>query len=129
MADSTRPILDTITDQEKADGKIMAILSYLWILFLIPLITSKDNKFVMFHVEQGIVLFIISVVAGVVSVIIDGVIGHIIGFTFCGGGIIYLVVRLLVLILIIMGVLNAAQGKVAKLPVVGDFGSKFNLVK
>jgi len=83
----------------------------------------------MFHVEQGIVLFIISVVAGVVSVIIDGVIGHIIGFTFCGGGIIYLVVRLLVLILIIMGVLNAAQGKVAKLPVVGDFGSKFNLVK
>ena len=38
----------------------MAVLSYLWILCLIPLLSSK-NEFVQFHAKQGFVLFIIEI--------------------------------------------------------------------
>ncbi|MCI0449127.1 MAG: hypothetical protein L0Y79_04975 [Chlorobi bacterium] len=69
MAD--REILSQITDQEKSDGKIMAILAYIGILVFIPMFTSKQNKFVMFHVEQGLALFIVSIIIWIFGGIID----------------------------------------------------------
>jgi len=126
----TRPILDTITDQEKSDGKLMAILAYLGILFLIPLFTSKDNKFVMFHVEQGITLFIAWIAVRIIFAFLDPIIYHLVSVAIpCGGSILGSIVTLVLLILLIMGILNASGGKVAELPVIGSYGSKFNLVK
>jgi len=43
---------------EIADGKIFAMLSYLSIFCIIPLIYKKDNNFVLSHGKQGLVLFI-----------------------------------------------------------------------
>ncbi len=40
------------------DKKIIAVLSYMWLLSLIPFLTS-DDKFVKFHSKQGIRLAII----------------------------------------------------------------------
>ncbi|MBI5144164.1 MAG: zinc ribbon domain-containing protein, partial [Candidatus Omnitrophica bacterium] len=45
-------------DKEVLEGKPFAILSYLWILCLVPLILKKENRFAMFHAKQGLVLFI-----------------------------------------------------------------------
>ncbi len=131
MADSTnRPILDTITDQEKADGKVMAILAYIGILFVIPLFTSKTNKFVMFHVEQGIALFISWFAVRIIFIFLDPIFYKMISVTIpCGGSIIGSLVSLFLFILMIMGILNAAGGKVQSLPIIGSFGEKFNLVK
>ncbi len=129
-ATNTRPILDQITDKDKEDGKIMAILAYLGILFVIPLLTSKENKFVMYHVEQGIALFLSWVVIWIVFIFLDPIFYHLVNVTIpCGGSILGALVRLFMLILMIMGIMNAAQGKVAQLPVIGSFGEKFNLVK
>ena len=44
------------SEVEMAKGT--AWLSYLGILWLIPLLTMKDNAFAKFHVKQGIVLTI-----------------------------------------------------------------------
>ncbi len=55
---NTRPAVAAITEKEIADGKVMSIIAYLGILCFIPLLTSRDNKFVMYHTEQGIALFI-----------------------------------------------------------------------
>ena len=125
----SRPILATITEKEISDGKVMAILSYLWILFIIPLLTSKDNKYVMFHTEQGLALFITSIIVWILFIFIDPIFHHILSFYFCGGSLIYLLFRLFILVLVILGIINAAQGKISELPVIGSFGSKFNLVK
>ena len=128
MAD--REILSQITDQEKSDGKIMAVLAYLGILVFIPMFVSKQNKFVMFHVEQGLALFICSIVIYIVASIIDSVLYSVVDITIpCFGGIVGGLLRLGIFILMIMGIINAVQGKVQKLPVVGDIGEKFNLVK
>jgi len=40
------------------DGKMYAVLAYLSILCIIPLIVKKKNPFVMAHGKQGLVLFV-----------------------------------------------------------------------
>ncbi|MEY4722687.1 MAG: hypothetical protein RLZZ324_200, partial [Candidatus Parcubacteria bacterium] len=43
---------------------VMAMLSYLGILFLIPLLMDKHHdEFVLFHLRQGIVMFALEVLA------------------------------------------------------------------
>jgi uncharacterized membrane protein len=97
------------------DNKIIAALSYLGILVLVPLLAKKDSPYCQFHAKQGLVLLIAWIVIGVVSVI--PVLGWIIGIL----GSIFL------LILFIVGLVNSLSGQAKELPLIGQFGSKFNL--
>lgn len=74
----------------------------------------RKNKFVMFHTEQSILLLILNIAAGIIGTIT------------CGIGLILYVPWL---ILLIMGIMNAANGEVKPLPIIGQYGEKFNLVK
>ncbi|MFZ5800884.1 MAG: DUF4870 domain-containing protein [Candidatus Omnitrophota bacterium] len=56
-------------EQEIKDGKIFAVLAYLFILCIIPLILKKENRFALFHGKQGLVLFIAEVTAFVIGVL------------------------------------------------------------
>ena len=112
MSESTRNL--NVTPEEIQQGKTRAISSYL--IFIIPLLMDdmRQNKFVMFHTEQAIVLLLLNIAAGIIGT-----------FT-CGIG---LVLYIPWLILLIMGIMNAANGEMKPLPVVGQYGEKFNLVK
>ncbi len=99
-------------DVEKNKG--MAVLSYIGILVLIPLLAARESKFAKFHAKQGLVLLIAWVINGVITAI--PMIGWIVGP----------IIWLLLLILAIMGIVNALGGKYAKLPVIGNFAEKFN---
>ncbi|MCB0721483.1 MAG: hypothetical protein KDC42_04180 [Ignavibacteriae bacterium] len=103
-----------ITPEEIESGKTMAIIAYL--IFFVPLLMEdmRKNKFVMFHTEQSIVLVCLNVIASIVA------------FITCGIG---LILYIPILVFLIMGIMNAANGKVQPLPLVGQFGEKFNLVK
>ena len=52
-----------------AEGKVFAILGYLSILCIIPLILKKENSFVLAHSKQGLVLFIGQVGLFILSII------------------------------------------------------------
>lgn len=54
---------------EIKDGKIFAVLAYLSILCIIPLILKKENRFALFHGRQGLVLFIAEVTAFILGVL------------------------------------------------------------
>jgi uncharacterized membrane protein len=54
---------------EIKEGKIFAVMAYLFILFIIPLTFKKDNEFALFHGKQGLVLFIAEVSAFVIGVL------------------------------------------------------------
>jgi uncharacterized membrane protein len=112
MADSTRVL--NITPEEIEQGKTMAFVAYL--IFFIPLLMEdmRKNKFVMFHTEQAIVLLIFNIIAAILSTIT------------CGLGIILYIPWL---VFLIMGIMNALNGQVKELPLIGKFGEKFNLVK
>jgi len=97
-------------------NKLMGILAYLWILFLVPIFTARQSKFAMFHVEQAITLFIGATVFGVITGIVCGV--GILSFIL---GPIFGLISLVFLVLAIIGIVNAANGQAKELPLVGKF--------
>lgn len=102
------PAVEFTAEDAKAN-KVMAILAYFGILLLIPLFAAKESKFARFHVNQGLILLIISVVLFAVAKIIPSL-GVLIGL-----------LDLAVLVLAIIGIINAAKGQAKELPLVGKF--------
>ena len=98
--------------QEVLEGKAYAILAYLWILCLVPLILKKDNKFALFHARQGLVLFIGELVMGLVGII--PVLGWLVAFF---GTILFGVMSL-------VGIVQVLQGNFWKMPVAGEIAEK-----
>lgn len=92
-------------------NKIMAALSYLGVLVLIPLLTKKDSQFVQAHVKQGLVLFIIDVIVAFIAWI------PIIGW----------LLALVVLCVSLWGFIIALQGKFQKIPLLYDLAKKLNI--
>lgn len=102
--------------QDAANNKVMAVFSYIGILFLIPLLAAKDSAFARYHANQGIVLFIFVCAARVATTILGliPVIGFIASILWWALGVVWLVGA-------IMGIVNAVQGKMEPLPVIGQF--------
>jgi uncharacterized membrane protein len=57
------------SDQDVLDGKMYAVLAYLSIFCIVPLIVKKNNAFVLGHGRQGLVLFVLEVATLVVSIV------------------------------------------------------------
>lgn len=113
---------DTSADYDAADienNKLVSILSYIGLLFLVPLFAAKESKFARFHVNQGIVLFAASFIYGIISAIL-GVIFGLIPVIGVIVGIILGVAALVPLILMILGIYNAATGHAKELPLIGQ---------
>ena len=99
---------DGVSEQEINDGKVMAVLSYLGCLLIIPAIAANKNKFVRFHLGQGLILFIASVIGGFLS------------FIPYVGTVLNSIVSIVVFVFMILGIVNACQGKMKGLPLIGD---------
>lgn len=96
-----------------ADNKVMAVLAYLSWLILIPIFAARDSKFARFHVNQAIILVIVSFVLSLVAGILTAILWIL--------GLVFWLVDLAVLALMIIGIINAAKGKAKELPLVGKF--------
>ena len=110
---------DDTASYEKTDidnNKVMAVLSYLGILFLIPLLAAKNSKYAQFHCNQGLVLFIFSAAASVLISIFKAL--HIL-IIFWPIILVLSLVNILFFVLMIIGIVNAAQGKAKELPIIG----------
>ena len=95
--------------------QLMSILAYIGILVLIPLLTSKENPSVRFHVKQGLVLCIIEVI-----------------IWFVGGSFwifmpIIGIINLALIVLSIIGIVNVVQKKEAELPLIGSLAKHINI--
>ena len=105
--------MDMVSDVQANKG--MAIVAYL--LFFVPLITGahKKSPYVKFHTNQGTILFLFNLALNIVLNILGGFLGGIIGL-----------LGLVMLVLVIIGIMNAAQGKMTPLPVIGNL---FTIIK
>ncbi len=88
-------------------NRIMAVLSYIGLLFIIPLIKANESPFVRYHLNQGIVLFIASVI-GCITVAIPHV-----------GWIVATVINVINFAMLMVGVRNAIKGEAKELPLIG----------
>jgi len=104
------------TPEEVEKGKGMAWLSYIGILWLVPLLSMKENTFAKWHVKQGIVLSIYGVAVGIVGSIIP----------FLGWFVILPVGCILLIVFEIIGIVQSLQGKMWKCPLgVAPLAAKF----
>ncbi len=55
--------------EDVLDGKMYAVLAYLSIFCIVPLIVKKSNPFVLSHGRQGLVLFVAEVASLVISIV------------------------------------------------------------
>lgn len=114
------------TQEDIDNNKVMALLSYLSILFLVPLFAAKNSSYARFHLNQGIILFIASVVSGIIVGILAVFLAFIPFLGILIAKLIDLAVSILVLILMVIGIVNAATGKAKKLPLIGNL---FTIIK
>ena len=102
------------TSNSESNDKLMGVLAYIGILFIVPLLAAKDSKFARFHANQGLVLFITDVVLFIAAGIIDGFLPVI-------GGLINLAAYVVAIVLMILGIVNAANGEEKELPIIGQY--------
>ncbi len=110
---------DSTSDLDAADieqNKIMALLSYLSWLVLIPIFAAPNSRFARYHANQGLVLLITEVVWIIIQSILSTILYAIhLGFI----SVILGLVNLVFLVLLVIGITNAVSGKAKELPFIG----------
>ena len=101
-------------------NKAMGILAYLGPLVFIPMFAAKGSKFARFHANQGLTLFIACVAWSIVYSILNWIILAISWRLYFVSSIIGLC-SLVFLVLAVLGIVNAANGRAKELPVIGKF--------
>ena len=102
-----------------SNDTLMGVLAYIGILCLIPLLAAKDSEFAQFHAKQGLNLFLLEVGVAVLS--------WVLGFMSIVGGLAFLglltmliwLVQIGFIVLSIIGIVNALNGKKEPLPIIG----------
>jgi len=108
MAEAVKEVVAEKKETNSGEKKTgMAVLTYF--LPIIPFLTGdKDDKYVMFHTKQAIMLWITSIVVNIV-------------LTFTRLGLIESMISLAIFVLFVMGVINASKGEEKEVPLVGQF--------
>jgi uncharacterized membrane protein len=88
-------------------NKVIAALSYLGILFFLPLVACPNSRFGRFHANQGLLLLICSVIGSFLNII--PILGNIASA----------LVGLAVFIFFLFGLINTLNGYAKELPFIG----------
>ena len=92
---------DAYRKEDIEGNTLFAVLSYLGILCLIPVFSGKESPYVRFHANQGLVLFLTTLVLNMARALL------------------FTALNVAVFALTVLGIANAVRGKAAELPVIG----------
>ncbi|MBU0636843.1 MAG: hypothetical protein ABH818_00045 [Patescibacteria group bacterium] len=98
-------------DLDITKNKNIAALSYVWIICLVPLLGKRDSKFAQFHAKQGLTLFIIEIIVGLLSWL--PVLGQL--------------AMLTLLVISVIGIIKTLNGEWWKIPYIYNWSKKINL--
>jgi uncharacterized membrane protein len=106
------PPEENFSKEDVLDGKMYAVLAYLSIFCIVPLIIKKNNTFVLNHGRQGLVLFVAEVGTLVVSIVFPWALRPFLfilfGFSF-------------------WGMLSAIRGRYVELPIIARIADKITI--
>lgn len=107
------------TPDDIRENKVVSVFAYIGILFLAPLLAAGKSKFARYHTNQGLVLFLFSLVYGVATWLVRWIIGLILPPVAAVLGVIFNIASLVFLVLAVIGIVNVCNGKAKDLPVIG----------
>lgn len=97
------------------ENKLLAVIGYLGILCLIPLLGKKDSAFCQFHGKQGLVLFVAWLILWACNIV--PVLGQLVFFLGSVG----------LLVLVILGMVHTLNGEEWELPLLGKYAKQVKL--
>jgi uncharacterized membrane protein len=100
-----------VPDPDVEKNKLMAIIGYIVpILFFVPLITEgKNSPFARFHANQQLVLLIVAIAVNIVGSVLP----------VAGWFLVLPVGTIFLIVLAILGIVNASRGEMKPLPLIG----------
>lgn len=112
----------TIPNLEGEEGKerpaeerrMAAVMAYIPFLCFVPLIKMRDDPYAYFHARQGIVLFFLEIIAFIFSF------PHL-------SQLFWTVIIIACIGAAVAGIVFAVQGKMYKLPIIGDLADRLRM--
>lgn len=119
-------------------NRVTAALGYVPFLFFIPIFANREDEFAQFHGKQSLVLFcaliILWIAIWLICLIFRGILGNIfiIGFLFKTlawliHNVIGTIISLGYLVLMVLGIINAASGNYWRIPIIGAYAERLKI--
>lgn len=108
------------SSEDIQQNKVMAILAYFGLLVLVPIFGAKDSKFARYHANQGLILFLAAIAYSIATSILTSILIAI-SWRLAFLSTIFSLVSIAFLVLMVLGIINAANGKAKELPIIGKF--------
>jgi uncharacterized membrane protein len=121
MADETTPPPLPAGGTQSSNRGVMIVLSYLWLLALVPLLVEKDDKEVQWHAKHGIVLMLAEIVFWIAIAIVQMVLGSLLGCLFA---LLTLPIGLGVVVLHVVAIMKGINGGRLIVPGVSQYADK-----
>ena len=130
--DSTGP------EQTSSDAVLLAAIGYVPLLFFLPLFVGSKEQFAKFHGRQSLVMFgavlLFNLMVGITDLVLGRILGGMIVIGFFFKAVAWLihypagfVVALAYMVLVIVGIVQAATGQYFRIPVVGAYAERLRL--
>ena len=105
-----------------SNRNIMILLSYLWLLALVPLVVEKQDREVQWHAKHGIVLMVAEMIFWVAFQVILFVLGSFLG---CLLGIFAPIIALGIIVLHIFAIIKGINGQRLIIPGISLYADRF----
>jgi uncharacterized membrane protein len=104
---------------------IMIVLSYLWILAIVPLLVEKEDKEVQWHAKHGIVLLVAEIVLWIAVTIVSMMISMMSMTLGCIVSILTMGLWLAILVVHVMAIVKGVNGQRFLIPGVSEYANRF----
>lgn len=104
---------------------VMIVLSYLWILALVPLLVEKDDKEVQWHAKHGIVLMVAEIVFWIVFTILTNLLAAATMGLGCVVALLGPIIGLAFLAIHVMAIVKGLNGQRLMIPYISEYANKF----
>jgi uncharacterized membrane protein len=119
MTDATTP------GAQSSNRGIMIVLSYLWLLALVPLLVEKEDREVQWHAKHGIVLMVAEIVLWIAVTIVTLVISSISGALGCVVSLLTFGLWIAILVVHVLCIVKGVNGQRFLIPGVSEYASRF----
>ncbi len=108
---------------ESPNRGLMIVLSYLWLLALIPLLTEKEDREVQWHAKHGLVLLVAEVIIAILLTVLQMATAWIdLG---CTGCILQSIFWIVVLVVHVLAIMKGVKGERLMIPGVSQYADRF----
>lgn len=119
MTDATTP------GAQSSNRGIMIVLSYLWLLALVPLLVEKEDKEVQWHAKHGIVLMVAEIVLWIAITIVSFILSSVSMALGCVVTLLTFGLWLGILVVHVLCIVKGVNGQRFLIPGVSEYASRF----